>query len=75
MTGSEVAKPQPVVSENNKAAVGCLFVLGLSGGRILSLDPDGSDLRVIVMGCRHPDGIVVDVESGFIYWPTWVSLI
>jgi hypothetical protein len=68
MTGSEVAKPQPVVSESNKAAVGCLFVLDLSGGRILSLDPDGSDLRVIVMGCRHPDGIVVDVESGFIYW-------
>jgi hypothetical protein len=40
----------------------------LSGGRILSLNSDGSDLRVIVTECRHPDGIVVDVESGHIYW-------
>jgi hypothetical protein len=30
--------------------------------------PDGSDRKVIVTGCRHPDGIVVDVEAGHIYW-------
>jgi hypothetical protein len=68
MSESDVSKPQPVVPESTKAAVGRLFVLDLSGGRILSLYPDGSDLRVIVTGCRHPDGIVVDVESGHIYW-------
>jgi hypothetical protein len=44
------------------------YVLDLSGGRIISINPDGTHLRVIVTGCRHPDGIVVDVESGFIYW-------
>jgi sugar lactone lactonase YvrE len=32
------------------------------------VNPDGSDLKVIVTECRHPDGIVVDVESGHIYW-------
>jgi hypothetical protein len=29
---------------------------------------DGSDQKVIVTECRHPDGIVVDVEAGHIYW-------
>jgi hypothetical protein len=49
--------------------VDCLFVLDLSGGRILSLNADDpSELKVIVTNCRHPDGIVVDVESGHIYW-------
>ena len=51
-----------------KAVVGRLFVLDLSAGRILSISPDGSDRKVIVTGCRHPDGIVVDAEAGHIYW-------
>ena len=68
MTESEVSEPQSVISGSSKAALGRLFVLDLSGGRILSLNPDGSDLRVIVTKCRHPDGIVVDIESGHIYW-------
>src|SRR6184192_4955397 len=45
-----------------------LFVLDISAGRILSMKTDGSDGRVIVTGCRMPDGIVVDVEAGHIYW-------
>jgi hypothetical protein len=49
--------------------VGRLFVLDLSGGRILSLNAeDPSELKIIVTGCPHPDGIVVDVEAGHIYW-------
>jgi hypothetical protein len=68
MAESEVSKPQPVISESSKAAVGRLFALDLSGGRILSLNSDSSDLRVIVTECRHPDGIVVDVGSRHIYW-------
>jgi hypothetical protein len=43
-------------------------VLDLSSGQIFSLNTDSSDLKVIVSGCRYPDGIVVDVESGHIYW-------
>lgn len=45
-----------------------LYVLDLSGGRILSLAPDGGDLTVLVRDCRLPDGIVVDAEAGHIYW-------
>lgn len=48
--------------------VGRLFVLELSGGRIHSMSPDGSNRRVIVSDCHLPDGIVVDVEAGHIYW-------
>src|SRR6266702_4154792 len=47
---------------------GRLLVLELSGGRIHSMSPDGSDRKVIVTDCHLPDGIVVDVEAGHIYW-------
>jgi hypothetical protein len=52
----------------SKTTVSRLFLLDLGGGRILSLNPDGSDKKVIVTGGRWPDGIVVDVEAGHIYW-------
>ncbi|MDB5397827.1 MAG: 3-hydroxyacyl-CoA dehydrogenase [Rhodospirillales bacterium] len=45
-----------------------LFVLELSGGRIHSMSPDGSDRKTIVTNCHLPDGIVVDAEAGHIYW-------
>jgi hypothetical protein len=52
-----------------KATLGRLFVLDVSAGRVLSCEPDGSDLTTIVSeGRRLPDGIVVDVEAGHIYW-------
>jgi hypothetical protein len=49
-------------------AAGRLFVLELSGNRVLSMKPNGSDKKVLVSECRYPDGIVVDVEAGHIYW-------
>jgi DNA-binding beta-propeller fold protein YncE len=48
--------------------VGRLFLLDLSDNRIVSLNPDGSDRKVIVTGCRLPDGIAVDVAAGHLYW-------
>jgi hypothetical protein len=45
-----------------------LFVLELSGGRIHSMNPDGSGRKTIVTGCPNPDGITVDAEAGHIYW-------
>jgi hypothetical protein len=69
VTESEVSKLRHVTSGSSKATtVGRLFVLDLSGDRVFSLNADGSDRKVIVTGCRHPDGIVVDVEAGHIYW-------
>ncbi len=53
---------------SSTARTGRLFVLEASGGRIHSLNPDGSDNQVIVTGGRIPDGIVVDAEAGHIYW-------
>jgi len=49
-------------------AAGRLFVLELSGNRVLSMKPNGSGKQVLVSDCRYPDGIVVDVEAGHIYW-------
>jgi hypothetical protein len=47
---------------------GRLFVLELSGGRIHSMNPDGSDRKVVVSDCHLPDGIVVDAGARHIYW-------
>jgi hypothetical protein len=59
-------------SKNTKAPgnrSGRVYFIDASGGRLLSVNPDGSDLKVLVAD-RHriPDGIVVDVENGHIYW-------
>src|SRR3989442_9277246 len=47
---------------------GRLFVLELSGDRIHSMNPDGANRRTIVTDGPLPDGIVVDIEAGHIYW-------
>ncbi|MEX2696153.1 3-hydroxyacyl-CoA dehydrogenase [Rhizobium mongolense] len=66
MTDAFVTKPKPLVER--KDAIGRLFFLELSGGRIHSVKTDGTDQRVIVTRCHLPDGIVVDAEAGHIYW-------
>jgi hypothetical protein len=66
MTESQATKSERASSGNT--AVGQLFVLELSGGRIHSMNTDGSDRKTIVRDCRNCDGIVVDVEAGHIYW-------
>jgi DNA-binding beta-propeller fold protein YncE len=51
------------------AASGRLFFLDASAGRVLSVNPDGSDLKtVLVEGRKIPDGVVVDVAAGHLYW-------
>src|SRR5260370_27506805 len=46
-----------------------LFFLDASGGRIVSVNPDGSDKKVIATATGPiPDEIVVDAEAGHIYW-------
>ena len=46
-----------------------VFFLDVSGGRLESVNPDGSDRRVILDGLNKiPDGLDVDVEAGHIYW-------
>jgi DNA-binding beta-propeller fold protein YncE len=66
MDSSQLEKPQRAPGDT--AAVGRLFLLDLSDNRVLSLNSDGSDRKVIINECRLPDGIVVDVAAGHIYW-------
>jgi len=66
MSATETLKATP--TNGGKDTVGRLFFLEASGGRIHSANADGSDRKVIVSGARVPDGVVVDVEAGHIYW-------
>jgi hypothetical protein len=48
---------------------GRIFFLDLGAGRILSANPDGSDLRTIVEeGRKLPDGLAIDAVNGHMYW-------
>ena len=53
---------------DSRSSSGHLLVLDLSGGRIFSLKPDGSEPRTLLTGCRLPDGLAVDSAAGYIYW-------
>jgi hypothetical protein len=65
---SEILATNSKSESDRKGAAGRLFVLELSGDRIHSMNPDGSDRKVIVTDCHLPDGIAVDVVAGHIYW-------
>jgi hypothetical protein len=52
-----------------KATTARLFFLSASSGQVFSANPDGSDMKTIVSeGRRLPDGLVVDVAAGHLYW-------
>src|ERR1700751_4573109 len=60
---------KPVANPVAKVTTARLFFLSVSSGQVFSANPDGSDLKVIVSeGRRLPDGIVVDVAAGHLYW-------
>jgi DNA-binding beta-propeller fold protein YncE len=68
MASSTTSRPG-VSDPGVKPIRGRLFFLDLAAGRVLSSNPDGSDLKTIVSeGRKLPDGIVVDVAAGHIYW-------
>lgn len=65
---SKTLKPK---SENDKrnTIASRIFFLDASGGRVLSANTDGSDLKTIVEGGNKlPDGLAVDVAAGHLYW-------
>jgi hypothetical protein len=65
---AQTQSTQPTRTDAAQDAAGRLFVLELSGNRVLSMKANGSDKKVLVSECRYPDGIVVDAEAGHIYW-------
>jgi hypothetical protein len=63
------ASKSKISTSVGKASTARLFFLSLSSGQVFSANPDGSDLKVIVSeGRRLPDGVVVDVAAGHLYW-------
>jgi len=64
-TQPQTSKP---TRPSSAKSIGRLYFLEASGGRIHSANADGSDRKVILSGARVPDGVVVDVEAGHIYW-------
>jgi DNA-binding beta-propeller fold protein YncE len=61
----------PAIAQSAKnGAGGRIFFLDLAGSRVLSANPDGSDLKTIVIEKGHelPDGLVIDLAAGHLYW-------
>jgi len=57
------------VTRNKGKASWPEFFLDLGAGRVLSANPDGSDLKTLVSaGRKLPDGLAVDVAAGHLYW-------
>jgi DNA-binding beta-propeller fold protein YncE len=61
---------KPSVSRNKaNGVVARIIFLDLGAGRVLSANPDGSDLKTLVSeGRKLPDGLAVDVAGGHLYW-------
>jgi len=57
------------------AVSGRLFFLDMAAGRVLSVNTDGSDLKVIVEeGRKLPDGLAIDAAAGHLYWTNMGNL-
>jgi DNA-binding beta-propeller fold protein YncE len=57
------------------AKVGRLFFLDVAGGRVLSANTDGSDLKTIVEeGRKLPDGLAIDSAASRMYWTNMGNL-
>jgi DNA-binding beta-propeller fold protein YncE len=57
------------LATKSKRGSGRIFFLDLGGGRVLSANPDGSDIKTIVVeGRKFPDGLAIDIASGHLYW-------
>src|SRR6266478_1118239 len=67
-----MSKTQKQKNQNDKknAIAGRLFFLDAAGGQVLSANPDGSELKtILVEGAKKlPDGLAVDVAAGHLYW-------
>ena len=61
---------KPSVSRNQgNSVLARIIFLDLGAGRVLSANPDGSDLKTLLIeGRKLPDGLAVDVAAGHLYW-------
>lgn len=64
-----MSKTQKSNTQNDKNTTGRIFFLDAASGRVLSANPDGSDLKTIFEGAKKlPDGLAIDVAAGHLYW-------
>jgi len=69
VTSGPATQNEKTADHQRNGATGRLFFLDLGGGRVLSANPDGSDLKTIVLeGRKYPDGLAVDSTAGHLYW-------
>jgi len=68
LTSKPDAKSSKAAKTASQTTIARLFFLDLASGRVMSCNPDGSDLKTISEAGKLPDGIVVDLEAGHIYW-------
>ena len=72
---SATISKRPPARGSDGTATPRLFFLDLGEGRVMSVNPDGSDLKVIVEeGRKLPDGLAVDGAAGHLYWSNMGSL-
>ncbi|HYS79917.1 MAG TPA: hypothetical protein VEM76_04375 [Anaeromyxobacteraceae bacterium] len=64
-----MTNPASTQSARNGAG-GRIFFLDVAGSRVLSANPDGSDLKTILVEKRKelPDGLAADLAAGHLYW-------
>src|ERR1700693_1345633 len=66
---SATASQTCAVHPHGEGPRGRIFFLDIGAGRVLSANPDGSDLKTIVNeGRKLPDGLTVDIAAGHLYW-------
>jgi DNA-binding beta-propeller fold protein YncE len=71
---TNVSKPADLPKRDG-AVSGRLFFLDVAEGRVMSMNPDGSDLKVIVEeGRKLPDGVAIDAAAGHLYWTNMGNL-
>src|SRR6202142_3931120 len=64
-TNSKLSVPR----NKGNGDVARIIFLDLGAGRVLSANPDGSDLKTLLIeGRKLPDGLAVDVAAGHLYW-------
>jgi DNA-binding beta-propeller fold protein YncE len=69
LTAAAGAMAVHALPESSTSTAARLFFLDVRGGRVVSAQPDGSDVRVLVSGrTGTPDGIAVDATGGHVYW-------
>jgi hypothetical protein len=72
---STIVSKSSDTSKRDGVASGRLFFLELNAGRVMSANPDGSNLQVIVdEGRLLPDGLAVDIAMRHLYWTNMGTL-